>query len=95
MQYVVGVSTDIPSKKNPYVQYVVGVITDIPSKKKPYVQYVVGVITPIPVQATESFSYTLLVVGVATAIGQFAECQSADFERLMRATLPTEPLIYV
>ena len=52
--------------------------------------YVVGVGSPIPFQEAESFSNTPYVVGVATDKGQVAKCQSADFESLVRATLPKE-----
>ena len=59
-------------------------------------QYIVDVGSTIPFQEAESFSYTpYVVIGMVMATGQFAECQSTDFESLVRAALPAELIIYV
>ena len=55
--------------------------------------YIEDVGSPTPFQEAESFSYTPYIRGVVTAKGQFAECQSADLQCLVCASLPTEHII--
>ena len=72
--------------------YVVGVNTYTDAIKEETLRaYVVVVGSRIHVQETHSS----FVVGVGTATSQFADCQSADFESLVRATLPTDLVISV